>query len=150
MAAGTATDARGNPLNDVDVRVAELNGAFSQDTKTDEQGRYSMELDDGNYRVAAVVNTPEYNGEFYHLYLDPKDGDNNTEEPISEGIVEDFVWKISGLRSGADPNSTEGTDYYGGSIKHVILGDPATGGYADQDLLPEGRPSSSPLPRMGR
>jgi hypothetical protein len=133
---GKVVDSQGNPLGDVDVSVKELNGAFSQDTTTDDQGNYSMQVDDGNYSVDATINT-EYNGQFYRLTLHPEDGDNTTEEPSSEGIVEDFVWKISGPRPGVDPNSDDGADHYGGSIQHIYLGDPAAGLY-NTTQLPEG------------
>lgn len=136
VVSGSATDAQGNPLSNVDISVKELNGAFSQDTTTDDQGNYIMEVDDGNYSVDAEVDA-KYNGQYYRFPLYPKDDDNSTEEPASEGIVEDFVWKISGPRPGVDPNSEDGADYYGGSVQHIYLGDPAAGVY-NTTQLPEG------------
>lgn len=134
VVSGKVTDSQGNPLGDVDVSVKELNGAFSQDTKTDDQGNYRMKVDDGNYSVDAVVNT-EYNGQYYRLPLYPKDGDNSTEEPVSEGIVEDFVWKISGLEAGEDPNSEDGLDYYGGFIQKIIVPQVGSEGIPDLSYL---------------
>lgn len=109
---GQVVDMQGQPLSRTDIYVrgttlAGLNRSFQTSA---ENGRYDLEVPDGLYGVyaSAVVS---YNGLTYRLPLHPTDGKGwRSIENSKNGIVKDFVWKLTGLRA------EEAEQNYGGTI----------------------------------
>jgi hypothetical protein len=114
---GTITNSKGKPLSGALVRVGGIvNGGNlgSFETQTDAKGQYKLQVPNGYYHVNAWV-FPKYQGVQTSLPLYPVDKDKVKEQFSKDGIVKDFIWKISGpmpvKRPVLAPN-----EYYGGVI----------------------------------
>jgi hypothetical protein len=117
---GQATDAQGNPLPG--VRVIIRSGSVSMGTNSyfevavDETGRYAQKVYDTAWGVTAHVTT-EYKGRTYNLWLHPVDGIDTPSQPSKDGLVKDFVWRLSGPTPAAAQNPDAPGSYYGGVIE---------------------------------
>lgn len=80
-------------------------------------GTYEADLVDGLWRVRATIEV-SWNKGTYHFPLDPVQ-DNLVDQPSKDGIIQDFVWKLTGpaqlYRQNPDP--TNFTNWYGGSVR---------------------------------
>lgn len=119
---GRVTSAAGAPLAGVEVRAYGTTMAgesVSRSFATDADGRYGGRLPDGIYGVSSEYHV-RFNGHDYRYALDPADGVTGKRHDAAEGIVKNFVWKISGLKPGQQagrPGSYgEGNKYYGGYV----------------------------------
>lgn len=75
-------------------------------------GTYSIKLGSGLYGVSARIET-EFDGRLFKFDLAAVNGKGlEDREDVSDGIVRDFVWKMSGARHGRDPNSTTESRMY--------------------------------------
>jgi hypothetical protein len=118
--AGVVSDERGNVIKDARIRVfvSGISGSFGQRNEFNydvgEDGAYSFEMPDGVYKIWAEVEK-EYNGRQYRLQLYPEDKrDWNAGHSTKNGVVKNFVWKVSGLKPGGDRKMPSA--YYGGTI----------------------------------
>jgi hypothetical protein len=118
--AGVVSDERGNVIKDARIRVfvSGISGSFGQRNEFNydvgEDGTYSFEMPDGVYKIWAEVEK-EYNGRQYRLQLYPEDKrDWNAGHSTKNGVVKNFVWKVSGLKPGGDRKMPSA--YYGGTI----------------------------------
>lgn len=115
---GKAVTRSGNPLSGVRISVGGTtigNGErahFQTTTKAD--GTYELRVPHGLYTVSAKV-LAQYNGRSYLLPLHA--ADNTFDDADSDaGIVEDFVWQISGLKPNQTPGTTAPEHYYGARL----------------------------------
>lgn len=71
-----------------------------------EDGEYAVKVGSGLYGAAARVET-DFDGQKWRFHLAATNGKGlDDREEAGEGIVRDFVWKMSGARPGRDPNGT--------------------------------------------
>lgn len=89
--------------------------------KTDAQGIFSTSLPNGLYTTSAEVKTT-YNGQDYTFELHPLDGEHDVPQDSRKGIVEDYVWRLSGLKPGESEDPTDLRKYYGRSVIGRFLG----------------------------
>lgn len=146
-AVGQAVDASGKVLADVNVdlngKVTE-NGKFqAYQVKTDATGRYRQaDITPGLYKVNAWREV-SYNGRTYQLPLWSPQGPHNEELASKDGIVRDFVFKISGPKPGAASTDGHGA-FYGGTVQIYgadYIGNPLdlpTGTQLSVKLVPDG------------
>jgi hypothetical protein len=145
---GRLIDVRGKSLrqrvaiNIFGTTLAGRNRAF---TVAVNQGRYEIPLEAGLYKVRAWVFV-HYHGKEYSLYLHPTDGKNwRNHYNSTNGIVKDFVWKLSGLQAEESPDEY-GTTHDGGSILVAGAGkatfnqhhNPPRGAIVELSLRPNG------------
>lgn len=98
---GTVSDTRGELLDNVSVRI------FGNSSKGDKfefstpakNGTYELRVPDGVYEATAKVTVP-YNGKTYTFDL-AEIGEGGYKHS-EEGIVKNFVWKLSGERAKTD------------------------------------------------
>ena len=118
---GRCVKMNGQPMPNVNIFIKGLTMA-GQNTetfaKTKANGVYSMRVPAGLYSVYADHKVNAY-GESYAFRLAPLDGESDTQDS-SEGVREDFVWKISGLRPGEKAKATSEREwnysYYGARV----------------------------------
>ncbi len=112
----------GRPLANVQIVIKGLTLASGQNTeivtKTKADGSYSIRVPAGIYQAYANHSVTAF-GENYAFRLEALDGESNTQES-PQGVVEDFVWKINGLRIGekakADSEREWNYAYYGARL----------------------------------
>jgi hypothetical protein len=56
-----------------------------------------------------------FQGKTYLLALEPV-GDDKSDQDSEKGIAQDYVWKVQGLRPGAEANEGAFTNWYGASV----------------------------------
>jgi hypothetical protein len=123
VVSGKVTDFAGRPL--VGARVEILGHALSTGASTnsypttDGNGAYSVTVTPGRYSVNAFYDAP-FNGKLFRYALHPADGASGQDYDSSQGIVRDFVWKVSGLRAGAETSQDNAASYYGGAATFSI------------------------------
>lgn len=121
VALGQAVDAQGKPLVGVTIDIrgkATENGkSVTYDPTTDAAGKWRQEsITPGSYKVSAWREVT-YNGRKYQLPLWSPQGKFTDDLLSKDGIVRDFVWKISGEKPGALASMTDGDGaFYGGTV----------------------------------
>jgi hypothetical protein len=145
---GTITNSKGKPLSGALVRVGGIIGKAGErgsfETQTDAKGQYKLQVPDGYYHVNAWY-FPKYQGIQASLPLYPVDKDKVKEQFSMDGIVKDFVWKISGPMPVKHPVLTP-DEYYGGVIifsgqdinSTKALSNPPAGSIIEFTLTPVG------------
>lgn len=117
-ASGRVTDAAGKPIEGAVIYVQgttyEGGEEIELDARSKADGTYSLRLPPGRYHVFGDVNV-DFQGETYSYDLLPKDGDDNDQDS-DEGVVEDLVWRATGLRSPQLDEDDE-SSYIGASIQ---------------------------------
>ena len=115
---GRVTDQQGDPVAAATVTISGYTGNGAnvvEHAQTDANGYYRHAVPAGLYNVDAEA-VMDYQGETFHLYLQPADG--SCEELYSEaGIIKDFTLKLTGLQTclnSADP--TNYNNYSGGTL----------------------------------
>jgi hypothetical protein len=145
---GRLIDLRGKPLRQrvaMNIFGTTLAGKERAVTIEVNQGRYEIALEAGLYKVRAWVFV-HYHGKEYSLYLHPLDGKNwRNHYNSTNGIVKDFVWKLSGLQAEESPDEY-GKTHDGGSI--LVAGaskvtfnqhhNPSRGAVVELSLAPNG------------
>lgn len=120
---GLATDAAGNPLAGVEVSIYGTTLAGGEDVqfdvKTGADGRYELDLPAGNYASSAYWDFT-FNGRRYRQELHPVKG-HWDDEPSRDGIVRDFVWRLSGLHPRYERSEGETYAYYGGAANVSVI-----------------------------
>lgn len=115
---GKATDSQGNPLTDVSISMYGTTNAGSNtyfSAQVDQTGHYAQEVPNGGYEITAYV-TRQYKDHTYNLWLHPVDNVSGTKQSTTEGVVKDFVWRISGPTPRAKKAPKDPGSYYGGII----------------------------------
>ena len=117
-AKGRVVNRAGKPLPGVVVTISGLamvghTTRFSP--KTNAQGVFSTPLPDGLYTTSAEVKAT-YNDQSYTFELHPLDGEHDVPQDSRKGIVEDYVWRLSGLKPGQAEDGEDIRKYYGSSI----------------------------------
>ncbi len=81
-------------------------------------GAFKQKLAPGQYRFGAGKIRVKFGEIIYTLDLVPVGSDWNKTQDAADGIVQDFVWKPTGLRDtfGAKPDPNNATHWYGLSI----------------------------------
>jgi hypothetical protein len=130
---GKLSDAQGRPLSNVTVSVFGFSNnsePVHRDVKIiGPAAEYEIPLPDGKYDTPTARIDVDYNGRTYNLPLAAADGTREWAEQKqpNDGMVRDFVWRISGRSPNGDAQSARG--YWGGTIlfdKAGDLGDTAT------------------------
>ena len=135
---GVVTNSAGRPLADAEVIVHGTTSAgrpASCEQRTDAQGRYKIRVPDGLYTACAYGNINR-NGKLYRLILHPDDNENARSYDSKQGVVKNFVWRLSGLKAfrNLDPERPE--SYYGGTIQIILSDQKRTGLDAYADFAP--------------
>ncbi|MDQ3928298.1 MAG: hypothetical protein M3328_04020, partial [Chloroflexota bacterium] len=119
---GTVTDTRGKPLADVPITITGTSNAGERanfDTRTGPDGRYSLHVPDGIYRIYGY-HMMQYKGRTYRLPVWPVDNIDGKSHYSGDGVVKDFMWKIQGPSPFAKDSPNTAIYYYGG---YASLGD---------------------------
>lgn len=119
---GRCVNMQGEPLGGVRIFMKGVTLAGGQNTetfaKTKADGSYSMRVPAGVYAVYAT-HTATFNDQDFKLSLEALDGESDQQDS-TEGVVEDFVWKIKGLRPGEKAKATIEREwnyaYYGARV----------------------------------
>lgn len=119
---GRCMNMEGKPLVGVQIFMKGVTLAGGENTetftKTKADGTYSMRVPPGLYAVYAT-HTVMFAEEKHALRLEALDGESQQQDS-TEGVVEDFVWKINGLRpdelAKATSERTWNYAYYGARI----------------------------------
>lgn len=119
---GRCVNMAGRPLANVAIFIkgVTLQGGQRTETfaKTKADGSYSMRVPAGMYSVYADHKVDAYD-QTYKFRLEALDGDSDTQDS-TEGVVEDFVWKIKGLRPDSKAKATSEREwnysYYGARV----------------------------------
>jgi hypothetical protein len=84
--------------------------------KVNPDGTYQQKLVDGSYRFSPATINVSFDGKHYLIPLEPVGDDAQTDRESDKGIVQDFVWKLHGLRAGQDADEAKFTNWYGASV----------------------------------
>jgi hypothetical protein len=111
---GRVTTADGQPIEGASIRIIGYTGTIGQhddNLVTGPDGTYRIEIEDGLYELEAQA-TIAYGGETFILPLEPADGTCDEAES-SQGIVEDFVLRLSGPRQCTTIGDDNAGRYFG-------------------------------------
>ena len=119
---GRCVNMAGKPIAHVKIFIKGLTLAGGQNTETfattKGDGTFSQRVPAGLYSVYADYTVDRYD-ERYTFRLEAYDGESDTQES-PKGVVENFVWKIKGLRRGekakADSEREWNYAYYGARV----------------------------------
>lgn len=93
------------------------NNTFQPQVASD--GTFKLRLPQGLFKPAYGTITVPFEGKKYSLWLDPVDPVEATRES-SEGIAQDFVWRLTGPRPGTlNPDANNATHWFGSTIRLV-------------------------------
>lgn len=120
---GKLSDARGNPLRNVSVRINGMpEGSGEPFNKTfhipGPASEYAFALPPGRYDTPQATITADYNGRTYVLQLAAADNSRDWPQsrPSKPGLVRDFVWRIEGPRPEGEGDPLRPTGWWGGAI----------------------------------
>ena len=110
-------------------------------------GSYEQKLAEGTYHYfSAQVQVP-FGGKSFLLPLDPV-GDDKADRDSTQGIVQDYVWKVSGAKPGKGDETKPG-DWYGAAVSltydayrtdlHKSVPPPPAGSKCVFTLTPKGK-----------
>ncbi|BCM91504.1 hypothetical protein IAD21_03379 [Abditibacteriota bacterium] len=119
---GRCVNMAGKPLAGIKIFIKGITMAGGQNTetftKTKANGAFSIRVPDGSYTVYASHEVDAYD-ESYRFRLEALDGESDMQDS-KDGVVEDFVWKIQGLRPDEKAKATSEREwnysYYGARI----------------------------------
>jgi hypothetical protein len=78
-------------------------------------GSYEQKLVDGSYQFTGARIDIPFNNKQFSFALEPV-GDDRSDREAAQGIVQDYVWKLRGLRPGYAPDESNFTHWHGGSV----------------------------------
>jgi hypothetical protein len=139
---GKLSDSRGRPLSNVTISIfgfSDKNEPIRREAKVSgPAGEYDISLPDGKYNTPTARIGVQYNDRWYDLPLAAADGTREWAEQKEprNGIVRDFIWKISGPTPGGDALSPTG--YWGGTILFDKAGDLGDAATIEITLQPDG------------
>jgi hypothetical protein len=115
------TGADGGPIRVQDARVrisvlgvTQAGESVMLSPPVGADGRWEAQLPPGQYRAQATLEFG-WNGSAYRVDLHPLQ-DNTRDRPAADGLVNDFEWRLSGLRPGAVEDPAKTTSWYGGAV----------------------------------
>ncbi len=123
---GTIRDEQGRPIAAPGARcligvegISEKSGEkvdYAPGVRPD--GTYEARLVDGVYHPIRAVLEVAWNGSSYRFDLDPVQ-DDTADRDSKDGIVQDFVWRLSGphFRYRQNPDPKSWTHWYGASVR---------------------------------
>jgi hypothetical protein len=117
---GKCADSTGKGLAGATLRIYGTTlgtGSYADfDVTADAQGNYSLTVPEGVYGIDARYQL-NWEGAFYDLALAPEDGKDGIVHESANGVVKNFVWKLSGKTPDYLPGSVSWKfDYYGGPV----------------------------------
>jgi hypothetical protein len=83
--------------------------------KVQADGTFEQKLVNGTYKFFAAQVSAPFNGKAYLLPLEAI-GDDKSDQDSEKGIVQNYVWKITGARPTSDGNESNHTNWYGASV----------------------------------
>jgi hypothetical protein len=83
--------------------------------KINPDGSYEQKLVDGSYHFSDAWIQVPFDGKQFRFELEPV-GDDKADRDANQGIVQDFIWKVSGLRPGQEKDEANFTNWYGVSV----------------------------------
>ena len=121
---GTVTNLAGQPLAGATVNIYgssfDAGEGVAAEATTDAQGYYAGQVPVGTYSIDAFYPV-DYNGRSYQFELEALGVEDGVTYSTESPVVANFIWKINGLRPGAENAPDEGTSYYGGSLSFDIV-----------------------------
>jgi hypothetical protein len=127
---GSVLDERGQPIGERGRVSVWVDGISAQSGETIHlsppvrpDGTYEARLVDGIYHPVRASVEVTFEGSTYRFDLDPVQDDTSDRES-GPGIVQDFVWKLTGPRAGyrANPDPSNHTHWYGCSARVRLTG----------------------------
>ncbi len=89
----------------------------SYNPRINADGSYEQKLVDGTYAFGGARIDLPFNGKRYVFELYPVGEDDRSDRESEKGIVQDYTWKLTGLRPGEDADESNFTKWYGGSVR---------------------------------
>jgi hypothetical protein len=89
----------------------------SYNPKINADGSYEQKLVDGTYSFGGARIDVPFNGKHYVFDLYPVGEDDRSDRESEKGIVQNYTWKLTGLRPGEDADESNFTKWYGGSVR---------------------------------
>lgn len=122
-ARGRVTMPDGSPIETPDAKVTLFLQGVNEETaesiqlspQIDADGHYEQKLVPGHYHYSDAMIEVPYEGESFRLDLDPVE-DMRAQRPSSEGLVQNFVWRISGQRPNTAGDPEQAAHWYGGQV----------------------------------
>jgi hypothetical protein len=123
FAKGRVLGEDGKPISIAGARITVLIRGVTRESSDVEEheifpgsdGYYSKQLSPGHYFPLAGRVEMNFNGRQYRFSLDPTQPKADGWE-ASQGMLQDFTWKLSGVRPGMRPDKSQMDAWYGGSI----------------------------------
>jgi len=123
FATGRVMDEQGKPIAVEGVRISVMQTGLLDETQAkveipvepNESGVYVARLKPGTYLQPKARIEFTFNGNRYRLPLSPHGGMHKRQE-ASEGVVQDFVWKLEGPRPGETADKSRPETFIGGTI----------------------------------
>jgi hypothetical protein len=122
---------------------------ISYSPKVNADGSYEQKLVDGAYSFSFAHLEVPFNGKHFMFDLYPVGEDDKSDRDSEKGIVQDYTWKLTGLRPGQDADESNFTRWYGGSVNMQFgsyrndikksVAKPPTGTKCVFTLKPEGK-----------
>lgn len=120
---GRVTMPDGSPISTPDAKVSlvligvpdEPGENLQYNLVVSADGTYEQPVSPGRYHFSHAMIEVPYGGVNYRLDLDPV-GDMHAPRPSHDGIVQDFVWRISGPRPGYAGDSEQPMHWYGAHL----------------------------------
>lgn len=113
---GKPIDIAGAKLSVVIHGISPKSGEKLQyNPKVAPDGSYSQKLADGAYTFEGAWIELMFDDKKYRLALEPV-GDDRSDREAEKGIVQDYIWKLTGLRAGNEADERNFTRWYGASV----------------------------------
>jgi hypothetical protein len=129
FAMGKLTEQSGVPITAKDAKLTvslwgisdKSGGRISYTPQVNADGTYEQKIDDGMYTYdGAKIDVP-FNGKHFIFDLEPV-GDDHLDRDSRKGIVQNYVWKLHGVRPGRDADEKLFTSWHGASITMQFQG----------------------------
>lgn len=123
---GRVTFADGSPIRlpgvEYRIMIAGVTAVGENNTFTPQvgpDGTFRLRLPQGLFKPAYGTITVPFEGKKYSLWLDPVDPVKATRES-AQGIVQDFVWRLTGPKPDVrNPSATNATHWFGSTIRLI-------------------------------
>jgi hypothetical protein len=113
---GKPIDAKGAKITvDLDGISTKSGEKVNYTPKVNADGSYEQKLVDGTYRFGGAWILVPFDGKQFRFDLEPV-GDDKSDRDSDKGIVQDYVWKVSGLKAGQEDDPANFTHWHGSSI----------------------------------
>lgn len=116
MADGSAVSTPGADVTISIQGTTEVGARVSYSPPVKPDGTYRQKLAAGSYTFSFCTIEVPFEGKQYIFSLEPVGNLYKKDRDSGEGIVQDFVWKLTGPKLGGDGDVNNHTQWYGGSI----------------------------------